>query len=301
VGWYPSAHRDGTREAGGRSAGSARRWVRLGALAGVAVVLAGCSKDSDNALARAAFPKAASDRSGAIFDLWIAEWTIAAVVGIGVFGLIVWSVLRYRRRSDDYIPPQVRYNLPIEVLYTLAPIIVIAALFFHTVETQQEIDERVDDPDHTVTVVGQKWGWTFIYEGEESLGGETDVFDVGNPENLAELWLPVDETVEFNLESPDVIHSFWVPEFYYKMDVFPGENDNAFQMTPTREGTFRGRCAEFCGTYHNRMLFDLHVVSAEEYEQHLAELEANGSVGTPTGSTYSTDLEGFEPQEEADQ
>ena len=250
--------------------------------------------DSDSSLRRLAYPKPASDRSEPIWELWIGEWIVAAFIGFGVLGLIMWAVLRYRRKSDDYIPPQVRYNLPIEVLYTVAPIIVIAALFFHTVETQLEIDETTEDPDHRITVVGQKWGWTFIYHDEESLGGDTAVYDVGTPEDLAELWLPVGESVRFQLESPDVIHSFWVPEFYYKLDVFPGENDNAFEMTPTELGVFRGRCAELCGTYHSRMLFDLYIVPPEEYEGHLAELAEAGQVGEPTGGDYSTELEGYE-------
>jgi cytochrome c oxidase subunit 2 len=244
---------------------------------------------------RLGYPETISDRGDSILDLWLGSWIAAGVIGGGVFLMIMWSVLRYRRTDDTYIPPQMRYNLPIEVLYTVAPLIVIAALFFHTVETQQDIDEKSDEPQHQVTVIGQKWGWTFVYEDEESLGGDTDVFDVGTPENLADLYLPVGETVRFDLRSQDVIHSFWVPEFYYKMDVFPGNNENDFEMTPTRTGVFRGRCAELCGTYHSRMLFDLHVVSVEQYEQHLAELrDTPGRVGFPEVSEQSTDVKGFE-------
>jgi cytochrome c oxidase subunit 2 len=262
-------------------------------LVSATLVLSGCSMTSDSDLSRLAYPKAASDRSEAIFDLWIGEWIAAGIIGFAVFGMIMWSVLRYRRKSDDHIPPQLRYNLPIEVLYTVAPIIVIAALFFHTVQTQQAIDETSENPDHVITVVGQKWGWTFIYRDEDAVGGEA-VFDIGTPEDLAQLYLPVNESVRFELESPDVVHSFWVPEFYYKLDVFPGENDNAFEMTPTRTGTFRGRCAELCGTYHSRMLFDVNIVSSADYENHLTELQAAGQVGEPTGGRYSDDVEGYE-------
>jgi cytochrome c oxidase subunit 2 len=262
--------------------------VWLAALVGGSLALSGCS------VGRLGYPETVSDRGPEILDLWYGEWIAAGVIGVAVLAMIMWSVLRYRRRDDDFIPSQMRYNLPIEVLYTLAPIIVIAALFFHTVETQLEIDASSDEPDHVVAVIGQKWGWTFVYQDEESLGGQTDVFDVGTPEDIADLYLPVGETVRFELESQDVIHSFWVPEFYYKMDVFPGSNENAFEITPTRTGTFRGRCAELCGTYHSRMLFDLHIVSAEEYEAHLAELQEGGWVGFPEISSESTDIEGIE-------
>jgi cytochrome c oxidase subunit 2 len=266
-----------------------RRGARLLALAAGAMALSGCS------VGRLGLPQGITDRTEAILDLWYGEWIAAGVIGVAVFLMIMWSVLRYRRRDDDFIPEQGRYNLPIEVLYTVAPIIVIAALFFHTVETQGQIDEESETPDHVITVIGQKWGWTFVYENEESLGGDIDVFDIGTPENLAELTIPVGESVRFELKSQDVIHSFWVPEFYYKMDVFPGRNDNAFEVTPTVEGDFRGRCAELCGTYHSRMLFDLHVVSPEEYEQHLAELaDTPTRVGTPDVSSQTVDIEGYE-------
>jgi len=105
--------------------------------------------------------------------------------------------------------------------------------------------------------------------------------------------------VKFELISPDVIHSFWVPEFYFKMDVVPGkipgkDGNNSFTMTPNREGTFTGRCAELCGVYHTRMLFKVKVVSAEEYKAHLADLEAAGQVGKPKGSTTSETVAGLE-------
>ena len=81
--------------------------------------------------------------------------------------------------------------------------------------------------------------------------------------------LPVDETIQFNLHSPDVIHSFWVPGFLFKMDVIPGR-DNHFELTPTASGTFAGKCAELCGVYHSRMLFNVKVVSEDEYDSYLA-------------------------------
>jgi cytochrome c oxidase subunit 1 len=250
-------------------------------------VLSGCFHGTRPRSERLAYPKAASDRSEAIFDLWVGEWIAAGIIGFGVFGLIMWSVLRYRRKSDDHIPPQLRYNLPIEVLYTVAPIIVIAVVFFHTVQAQQEIDETSENPDHVITVVGQKWGWTFIYRDEDAVGGES-VFDVGTPETSPSCTCrstsrPLRARVAGR--RPLVLG----PEFYYKLDVFPGENDNAFEMTPTRTGTFRGRCAELCGTYHSRMLFDANVVSAEEYEQHLADCRTPArSANRPAPATATT-------------
>lgn len=246
------------------------------------ILLSGCSMNSDNAFMRMALPPAASDRSGPMFGLWFGAWIASAVVFLLVFGLILWSAIRYRRRSDDEIPPQLRYHLPIEVLYTITPVIVVAVFFFHTVVAQNDMLKKVKDPDHTITVVGSQWQWTFDYIGEDATGGKP-VFDYGTPNDFAELWLPVGESVRFKLKSPDVIHSFWVPEFYFKLDVFPGKV-NTFDMTPTRKGVFTGRCAELCGVYHSRMLFKVHIVSPEKYDAHLRKLQQEGQVGTPEGA-----------------
>ena len=213
--------------------------------------------------------------------LWIGAWTAAWIVGLVVWGLILYAVVRYRRRSEEQVPSQNRYNLPIEVLYTVVPFIIIAVMFFYTVQKQDAVlaDAR---PQHTVLVVGQKWAWSFSYLDEPSLGGSTDVYETGSIDEPSTLWLPVDEIVRFELRSPDVIHSFWVPEFLFKLDVIPGRA-NSFTLTPTREGTFRGHCAEFCGVSHSRMYFTLKVVSRQAFEAHLAQLEDKGQVGALTG------------------
>ncbi|MGI8612889.1 MAG: aa3-type cytochrome oxidase subunit II [Nocardioidaceae bacterium] len=271
-----------------------RRALSTGVILAVAIgLLSGCSMRSDNSLMRLALPKAISDRSKPMFDLWVGSWIAAGIIGVFVWGLIIWAVLHYRRRSDDDIPAQVRYNLPIEVLYTLAPLIVVGVLFVQTAQAQQAILSVDPNPDHQVDVVAQQWAWSFNYVDEPSVGGT--VYDVGNPENFAELWLPVDQSVTFTLRSADVAHSFWVPEFYFKMDVIPGR-ENQFSMTPTVLGTFRGRCAELCGTYHSRMLFDVHVVTQAQFEAHLSALKAAGQTGELTGSNYTYQVAGLEPQ-----
>jgi cytochrome c oxidase subunit II len=276
-----------------------RRRIGLAALVvGAGLLLSGCSEADWDQMKRLAQPETASDRAEPMFDFWIGSWIAAFAVGILVWGLILWCVVRYRRRSDDDIPTQTQYHLPIEVLYTIAPLIIVAVFFFHSVQTQDKVMSCEANPDHEITVVGQKWAWTFNYLEEPAVGGET-VYDVGTPAEFAELWLPVDESITFNLHSPDVIHSFWVPEFLYKEDVVPGR-DNCFSLTPTREGSFEGRCAELCGTYHSRMLFDVRIVSPEEYEQHLEDLEAAGQTGLATGGQYADTVEGVDEGEEAD-
>lgn len=273
--------------------------LKLAALAVVLVAISsGCSPVDDHDLKRLALPVAASDRTDEMWHVWLGAWIAVLVVFVLVFGLIMYSVIRFRRRSEDEVPSQIRYHLPLEALYTFAPVIVVAVFFYHTVVAQNSMLEKVDNPDHTVTVVGSKWQWAFTYNDETAVQGE-DVYDVGTPERFADLYLPVNESVRFNLLSPDVIHSFWVPEFYFKMDVVPGRGpqDNTFDLTPTREGTFTGRCAELCGLYHSRMLFKVHVVSRAEYDQHLAELKEKGNIGAPEGQKMAMKVAGLDTEE----
>lgn len=259
------------------------------ALAGL--VLSGCAPDAESELSRLALPIAGSDRTDPMWNLWLGAWIASLAVFLLVFGLIVFAMVRYRRRSDDEVPVQTRYNMPLEALYSIAPIIVVAVFFFHTVTAQNDMLDEVENPDHQISVVGSKWQWAFTYLGEDAVQGE-DVFDVGTPAQLPELWLPVGESVRFELTSPDVIHSFWIPEFYFKMDVVPGR-ENSFDLTPTREGTFTGRCAELCGLYHSRMIFEVNVVSVEEWERHLEELEESGQVGAPEGFSETETVAGL--------
>jgi cytochrome c oxidase subunit 2 len=269
--------------------------MKLAVLAFATVALSGCSPVDNTDVKRLALPIAGSDRSQSMWNLWLGAWISVLAVFVLVFGLMVYAMIRYRRRNDDEIPPQIRYNLPIEALYTFAPVIIVAVFFFHTVTSQQDMLRHVKHPDHVVDVIGSKWQWAFDYKAEQAATGE-DVFDVGTPSSPTELWLPVDESVRFNLKSPDVIHSFWVPEFYFKMDVIPGKV-NTFDMTPTREGVFTGRCAELCGLYHSRMIFKLHVVSRADYDAHITKLKNIGQIGAPKGAQEADTIAGLDGQE----
>ena len=132
------------------------------------------------------------------------------------------------------------------------------------------------EPDHTVEVVGQQWSWTFNYTARTPSAARTST-PSGTAANIPTLYLPVDETTRFNLHSPDVIHDFGVPGFLMKMDVIPGRV-NHYAITPKTIGDYRGKCYELCGVYHSRMLFNVKVVSSEDYESHLQDLEAAGRV-----------------------
>ena len=256
------------------------RLVRRGALVaavGALLFLTGCSSETKHEWANFAMPDPATEQADHIFNLWRWAWVAALITGVIVWGLIFWSVWRYRRRDVDEVPVQTRYNLPLEIFYTIAPVVMVVVFFYWTVNVQNAVlaDEQEDIE---VNVVGQQWSWTFNYTNNEATGGEgSNVYTSGTGSQIPTLVLPVDQTVQFNLHSPDVIHNFGVPAFLMKMDVIPGRV-NQFQVTPTTEGTYAGKCFELCGTYHSRMLFNLRVVSQADYDAYLADLADQGWV-----------------------
>ena len=216
----------------------------------------------------------ATNHAPRILSLWQGSWIAALATGVIVWGLILWAVVFFRRkRGTTELPPQTRYNLPIEVLYTVVPFIAIAVFFYFTARDEDKIMETSSSPDHKITVTGIQWSWQFSYTSD---GGATTTGTPGRPPTLV---LPEGESVRFRLVSDDVIHSFWVPAFLFKMDVIPGQ-PNTFEITPTKQGTFKGRCAELCGQDHARMLFDVEVVSPEEFQQRVSELKDRNDQGS---------------------
>jgi len=266
------------------------------------LALASCSSDDRAQVGRLAMPEPATDRAVYIYDLWQGAWIAALLTGVIVWGLIGYACFAFRRRSDDEIPVQTRYNLPIEILYTVAPVVMVLVFFYYTVTVQNQVLDEVSaesgGADHTLEVVGSKWAWTFNYVKDDALDGQS-VYEGGTTGDISTLVLPVDESVKVNLISPDVIHSFWVPAFLFKMDVVPGRT-NTFSFTPTVVGTFEGRCAELCGAYHSRMLFDVKVVSAEEYAAYLQTLEDKGQTGVARGGEDADTQVGIEEEVQDD-
>jgi len=144
---------------------------------------------------------------------------------------------------------------------------IVAGLFAYTVTTENKVNALAPEPDLVIDVVGYQWGWTFTYraDGVTSVPGED-----GSPAVLA---LPVGSTIQLDLVSPDVIHSFWVPEFLEKRDLIPGVH-NAIDVNVTRTGTWTGRCAEFCGLDHWTMDFEVQAMSQPDFQSWLASKKA---------------------------
>ncbi len=241
------------------------RATRLVLTAGLlTVTLAGCSTEE---VLRFGWPKGVTPQAEAMRDLWTWSVVAALVVGFVVWGLMFWVIVAYRKKGDE-LPVQTRFNLPLEVLYTVAPVLIVCVLFYYTAVTQTYIDKKTESPDVTVSVVGFKWNWIFAYQGTRGPDG-LQVQTVGTPDEIPILVLPTGKRIRFEESSNDVIHSFWVPEMLFKRDVIPGRT-NSFEISSIdREGAFVGRCAELCGTYHSNMNFEVRAVSPEDYQKYL--------------------------------
>ncbi|MDT4942674.1 MAG: cytochrome c oxidase subunit [Pseudonocardiales bacterium] len=319
-----------------------RRWVRGGRatvlLAALTLVLTGCSAQDWERNLRFGFPTGATKEATQIRVLWTWAGVVALALGVVVWGLIFWCVIRYRKKSDE-LPRQTKYNFTVEAVCFTFPFIVIAGLFYRTVVVEDNVNHLSANPDVRIQVDAFKWNWQFEYhqytdangkvhqtfypgqrdlsdaagntlEGaggrhsgpsglvcdeassnlsvncgasglDDTASGHLFLSTVGSQYEIPVLVIPVDRTVRFVEHSEDVVHSFWVPEFLFKRDVIPfgttsTARDNQFEITATQVGNYVGRCAEFCGTYHSQMNFEVRVVTEDTFETYLESLEKIG-------------------------
>jgi cytochrome c oxidase subunit 2 len=267
------------------------RWAAAPVGIAAAVLLAGCTPTELNGFLPGFLEDGtfATDRTEMVSGLWVNSWIVLLAVGVITWGLMGWAAIVYRRRRGQMgLPVQLRYNMPIEIFYTIVPFILVVGFFAFTARDQTILETQYEDPDVSITAIGKQWAFDFQYNGEEEDNSDA-VWSMGvqaqpeangdvDQEALPTLYLPVDQTVRIDLQSRDVIHSFWIIDFLYKKDMYIG-HDNSWSFTPTREGTYAGKCAELCGQYHSAMLFNVKVVSEAEYEAHLESLREAGQTG----------------------
>jgi len=259
---------------------NAFRWASLPLAATLILVLTGCSSYE---FSRGFLPgePGVTNHTDMIVNFWNGSWIVLWAVGLIAWGLMFYAVIVYRRRKgDSSMPEQMRYNNPIEALFTVVPLVMVIGFFAFTADTMAKIEQPVDSELH-VQVIGKQWSWDFNYL--DNMVYETGIqsqFDgeLGSEAALPTLYLPVNTSVEIELTSRDVVHSFWVIDFLYKKDTFPGKS-NFLYLTPQREGTYKGKCAELCGEYHSMMLFNVKVVSRAEFDSQMAALAAKGNNG----------------------
>ncbi len=257
----------------------AGRPLKVALIAVAALLATGCSVDDALGFG---WPDGVTPQAERMRELWIWSALAALIVGVIVWGLIMWTVVFHRKRTDD-MPRQTQYNLPLEIFYTVVPFVIIAVLFYFTATAQNFVLAKVDDPDLRVRVVGFQWNWEFQYLQEQpnsdgrfvpmQTRAGTPLSTVGSSSTVPLLVVPTERIVEYRLLSTDVLHSFFVPEFLFKRDVFPNPDknntDNVFQTTVDQQGAFVGRCAELCGTYHSQMSFEMRALPGDLFDRYL--------------------------------
>ena len=223
------------------------------------------------------------------FKLYSGMMTTGIIVGGLVFLLILWTILRYRRRSDD-MPRQFHENVPIEVIYTVVPVLIVAFLFAFTVITENKVDATVPSaatitssgkPVVQIRVTAFQWGWRFDYPDlDVGVAGET----TNGPNNHGpQMVVPVGQTVQITLVSNDVIHGFYVRDFNFSRYALPGVT-NLFDLNVLHAGTYNGQCTQICGLYHSEMLFSVRAVSPQAFAQWAASQVRAGRTLPRSGS-----------------
>ena len=294
------------------------RPLALAATLGVlAIALSGCSWSEALGLG---WPKGVTPQAHLNREMWIGAVIASLVVGVIVWGLIFWTAAFHRKKATDTeLPRQFGYNVPLELVLTVTPFLIISVLFYFTVVVQEKMLHLAKDPEVVIDVTAFQWNWKFGYqsvnfkdgtltydgadparknamlskpEGKDAHGEERvgpirgrnvsdrtylnfdKVETLGTSNEIPVLVLPTGKRVQFRLASADVVHTFWVPEFLFKRDVLPNpeanNSVNVFQVDEiTRPGAFVGHCAEFCGTYHSMMNFEVRAVSPNDFKAYL--------------------------------
>ena len=257
-----------------------RRWRRVRRLAVLpvaALVLAGCN---DHVPTKDGIPTfgaqpGATTSSHSVFDLWQGFTVGAMAVGFLTTFLIIWAVIRYRRKGDN-IPKQSQYHLPLEFTYTIIPVVIVLGLFAATLVVE---NKEVANPKTAVTinVDAFQWGWKFTYPGQ-------NVVVVGQTTQDPEMVMPVNENVHINLTSSDVIHGFYIHAFNFSRYALPGVL-NQFTFRAVNLGTYDGQCTQLCGLYHSLMWFKVKVVSDSDYS---AWLKSNANSAAAAAAATAT-------------
>jgi cytochrome c oxidase subunit 2 len=242
------------------------RTVRLGlVIVPLLLTLTGCSQVSG-----LGFPEGVSSVNDISLSLWQGAWIAGGVVGVITLTLILWPAVFHRAHaSKGEFPKQTQYNIPVEVVYTVIPFIIIAVLFYFTAVKQEKIIEKSPAVAHDITVNAFQWSWQFTYP---EAGAKATV--TGTPDKPPTLVVPVGERVRYTITSTDVVHGFWIPAFMIQIQNLPGVT-NSIEFTANKIGEFPGRCNILCGRNHSQMLFTIKVVSKAEYQQYLQTLKAS--------------------------
>jgi cytochrome c oxidase subunit 2 len=247
----------------------------------VAVSASGCSVEE---VIRFGWPIGVTPQALEMRQLWTSLVLLSLVVGVIVWGLTAWAVAFHRKKGEGELPRQFQYSLPVEIVSVVLPTVLVAIIFSYTVIVQNDVDKHIPNPDVKINVIAFQWNWQFDYPDNPT---GKPISTLGTSETIPLLVLPTDKSIQFTLTSQDVIHSFFVPEFLFKRDVFPdpdkNDTDNVFVIDKIdRPGAFVGRCAELCGSYHSQMNFEVRAISPDLYQRYLQLRSQNNPIsGVP--------------------
>jgi cytochrome c oxidase subunit 2 len=231
----------------------------LALLAPLALVLAGCSPDR--------YPQTAlrpiSDFARIGDDVQTTTFWWALGVFVLVEGALLYAVIRFRGKPEDADPPQIHGNTTIEIIWTVIPALILAAIAVPTVKGIFETNVNPPGDAIKIEVVGHQWWWEFRYPDY-------------NVTTANELHIPVGQTVNLRMGTVDVVHSFWPPRFAGKRDVFPNRETRLW-FKAEKPGFYSGQCAEFCGIQHGRMAFHIKASTPEEFKAWLEHMQTLGT------------------------
>jgi len=271
------------------------RWRRraIGVIAATAlpVVLGGCQLPTFGAY------RGSTKQGHDEFLLWVGTTIAAIVVGVIVAALIVWSIVAYRKKSD-VMPRQFQYHVPIEIMYIVIPVIMVLILFGFTVFTENQVDAIAPNPAVKVHITAFQWGWRYQYPGNVTVTGVTteDPDPIGYPGAQCEpavdclgpgLVVPAGQTTRITLNSQDVIHGFYVPEFNFSRYAQPGIT-NVFDLTVQHPGIYRAQCTQLCGLYHSLMFFHVVALPREQFQAWLSSQQNQAKAAATVSTSHST-------------
>ena len=262
-----------------------RRWRRVrrvAALPVAALALAGCAVPTFGAA------PGATTSSRSVYHLWQGFSIGAVIVGGFTLLLIVMAVILFRRKSDR-IPKQTQYHIPLELTYTIVPVLIVLGLFAATMVVE---NKEVANPKTNVVidVNAFQWGWKFTYPGQ-------NVVVVGQTTEDPTMVMPVNTNVLINLTSSDVVHGFYIHAFNFSRYALPGVL-NRFTFRAVTTGTFDGQCTQLCGLYHSLMVFRVKVVTMSQYTAWLAS-NANASAALAAQNATSQQTSSVVPTKPA--
>jgi cytochrome c oxidase subunit II len=230
-------------------------WPRL-ALAGggglAVLALAGCAGATTSPFLPA------STNAKPIYDLFLIVYGIAAVVFVIVVSALLYAAVRYRGNKDTTLPPQVEGNVKLEVAWTLVPAVALVVIFIISLQTLFTITRpqpagagQADNSLH-IRVIGHRWWWEFVYPAL-------------NITTANELHVPANVDLALDVESVDVVHSFWVPQLAGQKDATPGHINPLF-LRVTETGVYQGECVEYCGTEHALMRLQVIAETPDQFQ-----------------------------------